>query len=91
MLFLTNEKNVPEAVTDFSLPVSEIAFQGKHDYLIRAAEYLQTDIQPFYANLPILSWLPTIDQLSKEERAPPSVQVYLRIFLKCLSQHERTT
>lgn len=38
-MFSSSKKNVQEIVTDSSLPVSEIAFQVKHDCLIRADKY----------------------------------------------------
>lgn len=70
--FFSVGKNLPDMVINTALPVEEIAFHDKQGCVIKAAEYLRNDILTYCETLPELSWPPTIEELSSEEREPPS-------------------
>ena len=53
------------------LPIEEIAFKDKEGCIIQAAGYLRQDIISFCEKVPELSWPPSLDELSNEERASP--------------------
>ena len=80
--FISTANNLPDMIINASTPTTEIAFQDKNGCIIKAAEYLRSDILSYCENLPELNWPPNVEQLSQDERSPPSsVLMFLKYLL----------
>ena len=79
---------MPNIVINNEVFITEINFDKHEECVITAAEYLREDILKFSEQVSELSWPPTVEELSAEERNPPPlVMTFLHHLLKNSQKH----
>ena len=84
LIFFQPRHNIPEVVISVDAALNEgLHSADKYECIRRASEFLKHDILEFAKQLPDLSWPPTIDELTSNERNPPeSLVTFLQNLLK---------
>ena len=92
ILFLQTQKNIPLVLVSANISLSEINFTNNKECIVKSAEYLREDIIQYSENLPELSWPPTSNELSSDERStiPASLLTFLNHLLKSSDKHAIT-
>ena len=89
--FLQHQKNDPLVVINANVSLSDINFSNNSECIIKAAEYSREDIIRYGDSMPELSWPPTANELSSDERViPPSLLTFLNHLLKTSDKHTFT-
>ena len=61
VIFCSIGTNSPDIVVRPSLSLSEVTFQDRNGCIIKAAEYLRSDITSYFENATDLNWSPTVE------------------------------
>ena len=91
LLFLTSRPNTPDIVISSGTVEARVDVSDKESDIKKVANYLRKDIEEYCQSLPALSWPPTVEELSADDRLPPaSVTLFLTNLLKTLDHSSST-
>ena len=81
--FFTVKKNTPEIVINSLAIENQMNFLNRDSSIVQVAEYLREDVTQYCNNLPELNWPPSVEELTADNRLPPtSVSLFLTNLMK---------
>ena len=89
ILVLQTNANIPDVIINASRLSDQFTMKDDCEQIVTsAAKYIRSDIENYCNNLPPLNWPPTIEELMKDERMPPTSVI---LFLNNLLKHSKHT